>query len=100
MLFLYQHNFSWLPRKKYNSKVLVVESDIIAIINQLFTKYKISDIYSHQETGILVTYNRDKKFTRFCKNNFIVWHENIHNGVQRGLKNREEWIEKCNAYFG
>jgi deoxyribodipyrimidine photo-lyase len=85
--------------KKYNSKVLVVESDIIATVNQLLTKYKISDIYSHQETGILVTYNRDKTFKRFCKNNFITWHENIHNGVQRGLKNREEWTEKCNAYF-
>ena len=85
--------------KKQNSKVLVVESDNIATINQLLTKYKISDIYSHQETGILVTYNRDKEFTRFCKNNFIVWHENIHNGVQRGLKNRTDWIEKCNAYF-
>ena len=85
--------------KKYNSKVLVVESDIIATINQLLTKYKISDIFSHQETGILLTYNRDKTFKRFCKNNFITWHENIHNGIQRGLKNRDEWIKKCNAYF-
>ena len=85
--------------KNYNSKVLVVESDIIATVNQLLTKYKITDIFSHQETGIFITYERDRAFKRFCKNNFIKWHENIHNGVQRGLKNREEWIEKCNAYF-
>ena len=85
--------------KNYNSKVLVVESDIIATVNQLLTKYKITDIFSHQETGIFITYERDRAFKRFCKNNFIKWHENIHNGVQRGLKNREEWIQKCNAYF-
>ena len=85
--------------RSYNSKVLIVDSDIIATVNQLLNFYQILDVYSHQETGILVTYERDKTFARFCKNNIITWHENIHNGVQRGLKNREQWIEKCNAYF-
>ncbi len=85
--------------KPYNTKVLVANSDIIAVINQLLNFYQISDVFSHQETGILVTYERDKSFTRFCKNSLIQWHENIHNGVQRGLKNRELWIEKCNDYY-
>ncbi|MEO8774618.1 MAG: deoxyribodipyrimidine photo-lyase [Gelidibacter sp.] len=83
----------------YNSKILIVDSDIIATVNQLLNFYRISDVYSHQETGILVTYDRDKTFGRFCKNSLITWHENIHNGVQRGLKNRAQWIEKCNTYF-
>ncbi|TXE16041.1 deoxyribodipyrimidine photo-lyase [Psychroserpens burtonensis] len=85
--------------KPLNSKILAVEADIISIINQLMSKYMIRDIYSHQETGILVTYNRDKSFKRYCKNNLIIWHENIHNGVQRGLKNRALWAQHCNAYF-
>ncbi|SDS15271.1 deoxyribodipyrimidine photo-lyase family protein (cryptochrome) [Formosa sp. Hel1_31_208] len=83
----------------YNTKVLTVEADIITTINQLMERYTVRDIYSHQETGILVTYNRDKSFKRFCKNNLITWHENINNGVQRGLKDRDEWIKKCNLYF-
>lgn len=85
--------------KPYNSKVLTVEADIIVTINQLMEVYDIKDIYSHQETGILVSYNRDKLFKRFCKNNLIEWHENINNGVQRGLKDRKKWTETCNAYF-
>jgi len=85
--------------KPFKSKVLAVEADIISVLNQLMSTYTIRDIYSHQETGILVTYNRDKSFKRFCKNNLIAWHENIHNGVQRGLKNREQWTQQCNAYF-
>ena len=84
---------------QYNSKVLVVQSDIIAAVNQLLTSYKINDVYSHQETGILVTFERDKNFKRFCKNNLITWHENINNGVQRGLKNRENWNNLCNAFY-
>ncbi|GGD07290.1 cryptochrome/deoxyribodipyrimidine photo-lyase family protein [Hyunsoonleella pacifica] len=85
--------------EKYKSKVLVVQSDIIATINQLQTRYYISDIFSHQETGILATYERDKKFKRFCKNNLIQWHQNINNGVLRGLKDREGWSEKVDTFY-
>ena len=85
--------------KRFDSKVLIVQSDIIAVFNQLLTKYQINKIFSHQETGLLVTYNRDKNFKRFCKNNLIDWIENINNGVQRGLKNREQWTALCIAFF-
>ena len=85
--------------KAFNSKILIVKSDIIAAINQLQTTYQITNIYSHQETGLLVTFNRDKSFKRFCKNNLINWHENINNGVQRGLKNRDQWTELCNIFY-
>ncbi|SEQ95510.1 deoxyribodipyrimidine photo-lyase family protein (cryptochrome) [Hyunsoonleella jejuensis] len=83
----------------YNSKILTVQCDIIAAINQLQTLYSISEIYSHQETGILVTFERDKNFKRYCKNNLITWHENINNGVQRGLKNRDNWNELVDAFY-
>lgn len=85
--------------KDYNSKILAVEADIISAVNQLLTQFHITDIYSHQETGILLTYNRDKSFKRFCKNNLITWHENLNNGVQRGLLDRDQWMAQCNAYF-
>lgn len=85
--------------KPYNTKVFAVRADIIKTINLLLTKYNIKHIYSHQETGILVTYNRDKAFKRFCKNNLITWEESINNGVRRGLKDRTNWKALCNAYF-
>lgn len=83
----------------YNSKILIVQSDIIATINQLLTIFQISEVFSHQETGILATYNRDKSFQRFCKNNLITWNESINNGVFRGFKDREDWLERNNSYF-
>lgn len=85
--------------KPYNSKVLVVQSDVIAAVNQILSTYKVRNIYSHQETGLLVTFNRDKAFKRFCRNNFINWHENINNGVQRGLKNRKKWLELTDVFY-
>lgn len=85
--------------RHYNSKILTVQSDVIPTFNKLLTKYKISDVFSHQETGILTTYERDKTFKRFCRNNLIEWHENINNGVKRGLKNRDDWFNDWSAYM-
>ena len=51
--------------KIYNSKILSIEANVISAFNQLLSNYTIKNIYSHQETGILVTYERDKSFIRF-----------------------------------
>ena len=85
--------------KVYNSKVLAVKSDIMAAINQLLQFYKIDAVYSHQETGIKITFDRDKAFERYCKNSLITWHQNINNGVVRGLKNRTQWFETWDDYM-
>lgn len=85
--------------ESYNTKVLAVTSDITSAFNQLQEFYKIDTVYSHVETGILVTYNRDKEFTRYCRNNFIDWKESKNNGVERGLANREHWFENCENYM-
>lgn len=83
----------------YDSHVLTVQSDIIGIFNHIQDLYKIDKVFSHMETGILVTYNRDKDFIRYCRNNNIEWIENINNGVQRGLQNRDSWFEDWNFYM-
>ena len=85
--------------KPYNSKVLAVQMDVIPAFNQLLNHYRITDVFSHQETGILITYERDKNFKRFCKNNLIVWHENTNNGIQRGLRTREGWSDLVDEYY-
>ena len=85
--------------KAHGSKVLCVESDIIQACNLIQEKYRITHIYSHQETGIRITYDRDKAFKRYCKNNGIQWIENVNNGVFRGLKNRADWRNRWLAYM-
>lgn len=85
--------------KQFNSKVLTIESDIISAFNQIQNHFKIKSVFSHKETGIAVTYDRDKTFNRYCKNNLITWNENLNNSVLRGLKNREDWFDKWNNYM-
>lgn len=84
---------------EYNTKVLTITSDIQSAFNLIQTYYKVETIYSHVETGLLVTYNRDKEFKRYCRNNLIDWVESKNNGVERGLVNRDNWFEKWESYM-
>ena len=88
-----------LQLKPYDAKVLTVTSDITSTFNQLQSFYKIDTVYSHVETGLLITYNRDKEFKRYCRNNVIQWIENKNNGVERGLVNRANWFENWETYM-
>ncbi|WP_411895481.1 deoxyribodipyrimidine photo-lyase/cryptochrome family protein [Winogradskyella sp. A2] len=85
--------------RPFNTKVLTVTSDIQSAFNLIQEFYKIDAIYSHAETGLLVTYNRDKEFTRYCRNNIIQWKESKNNGVERGLVNRDNWFENWENYM-
>ncbi|MDP5105756.1 MAG: deoxyribodipyrimidine photo-lyase [Polaribacter sp.] len=85
--------------KKHNTTILCVQAEVVAAFNQLLSTYKIHTVFSHQETGLLITYNRDKIFTRYCRNNSINWIENKNNGILRGLLTREDWFEKWEDYM-
>ncbi|MEL6811649.1 MAG: deoxyribodipyrimidine photo-lyase [Bacteroidota bacterium] len=82
-----------------NTKVLAVGSEVIPVISTLQQFWKITKIFSHQETGLRVTYERDRKFARFCKNNLIQWNEYIQNGVFRGRKDRTQWRTQWEDYM-
>ena len=83
-----------LQLKQYNQKVHVFCSEVIPVFEKLLSTYQIKNIYSHQETGILVTYERDLAFVAFCKSQHIQWHEYPTNGVIRGLHERGKWNNK------
>ncbi len=77
--------------KKFNTEVLVVSAEVLDVLSVLHQKYIIKTIFSHQETGIRLTFDRDKSVAKFCKINNISWKQYITNGVKRGIKNRKTW---------
>jgi deoxyribodipyrimidine photo-lyase len=77
--------------EKFETKIHVLFGEFIEILDAVSKKYTIKSLYSHQETGLLKTYTRDKNVSEYCKKNKIKWYEFEHNGVFRGLKNREGW---------
>ena len=80
--------------KAYNSAVLAVVGEVIDVIEQLKHLLPIEAIYSHLETGIGITYQRDLKLAAWCKEQGIPWIEKRHQGVFRGMQNRKSWIQQ------
>ena len=82
-----------------NTEILVVHGEVIECFDKLRLHYHIKSIFSHQETGIALTYQRDKMVSKYCALHQIVWIENVNNGVFRGIRNRKIWRQTWRAYM-
>lgn len=83
----------------YHTEVLSLHGEVIECFETLQSHFEIIEVYSHQETGIRLTFDRDKAFTLYCKTQNIRWIENVNNGVFRGIKNRNNWRNTWEEYM-
>ena len=51
-------------------------------------------LWSHEETGQRVTFDRDLRVARWCRDRGIVWEERRQDGVVRRLARRDGWAER------
>ena len=72
-------------------KIWVFHREVPDVLRALQEQFTIDTIFSHEETGLKVTYDRDKAVARFCRKNSIQWREFQTNGVIRRLENRDTW---------
>ena len=72
-------------------EVTVVHCSADLVFETLSTHYDIQGVFSYQETGNWISYNRDIRIAAFLKSKQIQWHEFQSNGVIRGLKHRKTW---------
>jgi deoxyribodipyrimidine photo-lyase len=82
-----------------NTKLYIFQNESDIVFTQLIEKYQIENIFSHQEVGNKLTYDRDIAMQKLFVNNHIAWHEFQLNGVVRKLKSREKWQEKWQTYM-
>ena len=78
----------------FNTKILVVERAVIDVLKELQFEFGISTLYSYQESGMLMTYQRDIAIKNWCDKNGVVWKECVQNGVIRGIKHRKNWKDQ------
>ena len=78
----------------YKTSIAVFNDEAHHVFQKIQTQYNIKIIFSHQEIGNQLTYNRDLVMKKFCVDNSIEWKEYQHNGVIRKLKSRKEWEKR------
>ncbi len=74
-----------------NYSITICHNEAIEVFQQIFRFYDVRNVYSYEESGLKITYDRDKKLKILFKSKGIQWIEFQSNGVIRALKNRQNW---------
>jgi deoxyribodipyrimidine photo-lyase len=77
--------------------LIIKVGDACKVIKNLHLEHDVSEVYAHEETGNLWTYDRDIAFQHMCKINNISLHEYPSNGIVRRLRSRDDWSTIRNA---
>lgn len=73
------------------ASIYIFHTEVRQVVEAIAEKYSIQTIFSHQEIGNKITYDRDLDVQQFCKLNSIAWKEFQLHGVIRKLKSRNLW---------
>lgn len=77
--------------QKIGQPLVIKVGNICSVIEDLHSEFNIGEIYAHEETGNLWTYQRDMNVKKLCQRESIPLHEYPLNGVVRRLYTRDEW---------
>jgi len=80
--------------KNINSSIYIIHNEVLPVFKKLIEFYSVNTVFSHQEIGNKLSYDRDLAIHTLFKENKIVWREFQTNGIIRKLKNRNKWEER------
>ncbi len=74
--------------------LIVRRGPAVDVLNALNHRHPLAALYSHEETGNLLTYAVDRAVAAWARSQQVPWHEYPQNGVIRRLKSRTGWSVK------
>jgi deoxyribodipyrimidine photo-lyase len=80
-----------------NGQLYLFHSEVLPVFQALASTYDIQTLYSHEEIGNGLSFQRDKDVAVFCVSAGITWKETPTNGVIRRLKSRKTWQQRWEA---
>ncbi len=80
--------------KGINAQLFIFHNEVINVFTEITKHFSINTVFSHQEIGNKISYDRDVLMHSFFKSKAIVWKEFQTNGIIRKLKNRSKWEER------
>ena len=78
----------------FNSKIFFFHNEVRPVFEQLLQLFEVKSVFSHQEIGNKITYNRDLEMQVFFKKHKVAWKEFQMHGVIRKLKSRKDWDKR------
>lgn len=68
-----------------------LHAEVLPVLDALREHVEIKAVFSHEETGNRLTFDRDRAVARFCQQHGIAWRETPTGGVVRRLYHRTGW---------
>jgi deoxyribodipyrimidine photo-lyase len=65
--------------------------DAVDFFTKITNEFEIDTVFSYQESGIQLTYDRDKAVKKLFNSKNIKWTEFQRDGIIRGIKDRVDW---------
>ncbi|MFN3972662.1 MAG: FAD-binding domain-containing protein [Gemmobacter sp.] len=78
--------------------LVVRVGDAVEVLARLVRQHRIARIVSHEETGNLWTYARDRRVGAWAREAGVVWEELPQTGVTRRLPTRDGWQGRRDAF--
>lgn len=84
---------------RHGAPLVVRVGDAVTVLEGLCRRHGITRIVSHEETGNLWTYARDRRVAAWAKAAGIHWTEVPQSGVVRRLPDRDGWAARRDAFM-
>lgn len=91
-------NFQWqsvnelrVELNKFQIPLIVLSANAEQAFDFLFSQFIINTVFSYQESGIPLSFERDKAISLQLRSRQVDWIQCIRNGVFRGRKDRKNW---------
>ncbi len=89
-----QHQFA-----EISLKINVLQGSMQDVLSSLHEQLGPFSLFSHEETGIGITYERDKQVAKWMHEQGFEWREFPQFAVQRGRKNRQGWDDAWDQFM-
>ena len=76
------------------AKIYFFHNEVKPVFEEIVKVYDVKSIFSHQEIGNKITFDRDVAMQLFFDKNNIQWQQSQMHGVIRKLKSRKDWDKK------
>lgn len=83
-----------LTLQPYNKSPILFRADAEDVFKWLIDEFNINTVFSYQESGVSLTWKRDKRIATLLTDNDIEWVEAQRDGILRGIKNRVGWDQE------
>ncbi len=77
--------------KKYNRSAQIFHIEAIEFFKFILTKVNLKSVFSYQESGINLSWDRDKSIAKILDDHQVNWQQFQKDGVVRGITHRKNW---------